>query len=77
MTPSAGRTLQRLRALCLARPETSETSSWGHPNSTAGKKTFLWADGTIDWNAVEQLVDRSYRVVAPKRIGVRRVRLQR
>ena len=30
----------RLRRACLAFPETSETSSWGHPNFRAGKKTF-------------------------------------
>ncbi len=32
--------VQRLRALCLSFPETSERSSWGHPNFRAGKKTF-------------------------------------
>jgi len=32
--------LQRLRATCLAMPETTERSSWGHPNFRAGKKTF-------------------------------------
>jgi predicted DNA-binding protein (MmcQ/YjbR family) len=40
---SVGRTghvLERLRALCLALPETSEKSSWGHPNFRAGKRTF-------------------------------------
>ena len=103
-------TIDRLRALCLAYPETSETASWGHPNFKAGKKTFvafehvkgrpsiafrlpgasverllmrrqffatpygrgqwvsLWADGAIDWKAVTDLVDRSYRVVAQKRM---------
>jgi predicted DNA-binding protein (MmcQ/YjbR family) len=30
----------KFRALCLAYPETSETSSWGHPNFRAGKRTF-------------------------------------
>jgi predicted DNA-binding protein (MmcQ/YjbR family) len=30
----------RLRRLCLALPETMETSSWGHPNFRAGKKIF-------------------------------------
>ena len=30
----------RVRRLCLALPETSETSSWGHPNFKAGRKTF-------------------------------------
>ena len=33
-------TLRRLRQLCLAYPESSERSSWGHPNFVAGKKTF-------------------------------------
>lgn len=28
----------------------------------------LWADGRIDWNAVEDLVERSYRVVALQRM---------
>ena len=32
--------VQRLRTLCLGLPETSERSSWGHPNFRAGKKTF-------------------------------------
>jgi predicted DNA-binding protein (MmcQ/YjbR family) len=103
-------TLARLRSLCLALPETTETASWGHPNFKAGKKTFvafervngrpsialrldpadverllrrkqffatpygrglwvsLWADGRIDWRVVEDLVGRSYRVVALKRM---------
>ena len=30
--------LQRLRLLCLSFPETSERSSWGHPNFRAGRK---------------------------------------
>ncbi len=30
----------KLRALCLSFPETSEVSSWGHPNFRAGKRTF-------------------------------------
>ena len=30
----------RLRRLCLALPETKETSSWGHPNFRAGKRIF-------------------------------------
>ena len=104
------RTLKRLRALCLALPETSETTSHGHPNFMAGRKTFvtfervggrasiafrlepadveqllrreqffvtpygrgLWAslraDGGVDWNEVGELVERSYRVVALKRM---------
>ena len=32
--------LVRLRKLCLAYPETSETDSFGHPNFRAGKRTF-------------------------------------
>jgi len=32
--------VRKLRALCLAFPETSEVSSWGHPNFRAGKRTF-------------------------------------
>ena len=32
--------VERLRALCLAFPETSEVSSWGHPNFRAGRRTF-------------------------------------
>jgi predicted DNA-binding protein (MmcQ/YjbR family) len=101
-------TLKRLRSLCLSLPETSETTSWGHPNFKAGTKTFvafervkgrasiafrlepddvgrllqrkqffatpygrglwasLWADGPLDWRAVRDLVERSYRVVALK-----------
>jgi predicted DNA-binding protein (MmcQ/YjbR family) len=31
----------RVRALCLSLPETTEVSSWGHPNFRAGKRTFL------------------------------------
>lgn len=102
--------LDRLRELCLSYPETSEKSSWGHPNFTAGTKVFVafepikgrssiafrlapadverllmrrqffvtpygrgqwvsvWADGALDWKAVSDLVDRSYRVVALKRM---------
>lgn len=33
--------LSRVRKLCLSLPETSETSSWGHPNFRAGKRTFV------------------------------------
>jgi predicted DNA-binding protein (MmcQ/YjbR family) len=32
--------VQKLRALCLAFPEVSESASWGHPNFRAGKRTF-------------------------------------
>jgi predicted DNA-binding protein (MmcQ/YjbR family) len=33
-----------------------------------GQWVSLWADGPIDWHAVETLVERSYRVVALKRM---------
>ena len=107
---SPEQTLKKLRGLCLSFPEASETSSWGHPNFKAGKKTFvafervkgrpsiafrldpddidrllgreqffvtpygrgqwvsLWADKALDWRAIQDLLDRSYRVVALKRM---------
>jgi len=37
---SSGQVLAKLRKMCLAFPETSESSSWGHPNFRAGKRTF-------------------------------------
>jgi predicted DNA-binding protein (MmcQ/YjbR family) len=33
-----------------------------------GQWVSLWADDALDWNAVADLVDRSYRVVALKRM---------
>ena len=33
--------LERLRELCLALPETTEKTAWGHPNFKAGKRTFV------------------------------------
>ena len=33
-----------------------------------GQWVSLWADGALDWKAVADLVDRSYRVVALKRM---------
>ena len=38
-TPGAVIT-RRVRELCLSFPETTERSSWGHPNFRAGTKTF-------------------------------------
>jgi predicted DNA-binding protein (MmcQ/YjbR family) len=32
--------VRKLRSLALSFPETSESSSWGHPNFRAGKRTF-------------------------------------
>jgi predicted DNA-binding protein (MmcQ/YjbR family) len=103
-------TVGKLRALCLAFPETSETASWGHPNFRAGKRIFsafeivkgrpsiafrleatdvnrllrnnnffstpygqgrwasMWVDGPVDWRLVARLLERSYRVVANKRM---------
>lgn len=44
----ADEVLGKLRRLCLALPETTETDSWGHPNFRAGKRTFVafeWIKG--------------------------------
>ena len=102
--------VHKLRSLCLSFPETSESSSWGHPNFRAGKRTFatceivdrrpsiafrldpvdvdlllrrkqffttpygrgewvsVWADGSVEWRFVAELLQRSYRVVALKRM---------
>ena len=32
--------LRRVRALCLALPETREVEAWGHPTFRAGRKMF-------------------------------------
>lgn len=37
--------LRRVRSFCLSLPETTEVSSWGHPNFRAGKRTFV----TYEW----------------------------
>lgn len=107
---SSARVLERVRELCLSLPETSETSSWGHPNFKAGKKVFVafeqikgrpsiafrletidvdllcrqkqffltpygrgqwasvWVDAPLDWRLVGDLIERSYRIVALKRM---------
>jgi predicted DNA-binding protein (MmcQ/YjbR family) len=107
---SPGHVLEKLRAMCLALPETSESASWGHPNFRAGKRTFatfervdtrpsiafrldrddverllrrrqffstpygrgqwvsVWADQTLDWRLVADLLQRSYRAVALQRM---------
>src|ERR1700686_413731 len=107
---STDQVLQRLRTLCAAFPETSESSSWGHPNFRAGKRTFatfelvdgrpsialrldepgvhlllrrkqffptpygrrqwvsIWADVPLNWRFVADLLERSYRLVALKRM---------
>jgi predicted DNA-binding protein (MmcQ/YjbR family) len=60
-------TLQRLRVLCLSLPETSERSSWGHPNFRAGRKTFVAFERVhgrpsvafrLDRASVERLIGR-------------------
>jgi predicted DNA-binding protein (MmcQ/YjbR family) len=107
---SPGQVLTKVRAACLALPETRETSSWGHPNFRAGKRTFatfervdgrpsiafrldpddverllsrkqffatpygrgqwvsVWADRSLDWRIVGDLLQRSYHVVALQRM---------
>ncbi len=37
-----------------------------------GKWLSVWADGKVDWKLVAQLVEASYRMVAPKRAILRR-----
>jgi predicted DNA-binding protein (MmcQ/YjbR family) len=39
--PQVAKLLEKLRSLCLSLPETSERSSWGHPNFVAGKHIFV------------------------------------
>jgi predicted DNA-binding protein (MmcQ/YjbR family) len=110
VAPITANVLQRLRTLCLSLPETSERSSWGHPNFRAGRKTFVtlepvrgrpsiafrldqvnierltrrkqffatpygrglwistWADTSLNWHTVRDLVLASYRLVALKRM---------
>lgn len=103
--------LARLRKLCLALPEVTETGAFGHPNFRVGKKIFvayepvqgrpsvafklgaeqstaclisddrffptpygrghwvsLWADSALNWNEIADLVLRSFRGVALKRM---------
>lgn len=109
-TPASNRTLQRVRRLCLALPESCEALAWGHPVFKAGTRTFAaiepikgrpsvafrldpvdvdlllkrkpffptpygrgqwvsaWADAALDWALVGSLIERSYRIVALKRM---------
>ena len=71
---SPGQTLAKLRAMCLAFPEASETSSWGHPNFRAGKRTFTTferVDGRpsiafrLDPDDVERLLRRKQSFSTP------------
>lgn len=112
MTTDAG---ERLRALCLALPETTEKEAWGDPTFRVRDKIFAMpkrGDGRLsvwmkappgsqqilvgadpdrffappyvgpkgwigmrlepapDWDEVRTLVNRSYRLTAPKRLAV-------
>ncbi len=42
--------------------------------STYGRTTYLslWADREVDWKLVKQLVEQSYRMVAPKKRAILR-----
>jgi predicted DNA-binding protein (MmcQ/YjbR family) len=53
-----GGLLQRVRELCLSFPETSERSSWGHPNFRAGKKTFATLEGVQGRPSIAFRLDR-------------------
>ena len=46
---TSSRTLERVRRLCLALPETRETAAWGHPVFKAGTKTFAAIDRLTQW----------------------------
>ena len=112
--PIPARTLQRVRKICLAFPETSEKLAWGHPTFRVRDKIFatigvnaddkvvtmttkpppgeqevLLAEGApfffpkyvgvrgwigfvvnsqSDWKLVAEMVEDSYREIAPKRL---------
>lgn len=61
--------LVRLRALCLARPETTEKMSHGDPAyiGPAGWIAVSLADGIVDWGLVEARLLSSWRMAAPRR----------
>lgn len=100
----------RARRACLALPEVTEATSWGHPNFRVGRKTFcafemiggrpsiafrlepreveaacrrkdvfatpygrgrwasVWVDGKVNWRDMQPLFERSYRLLAGKRL---------
>jgi len=71
---SAPHLTQRVRTLCLSFPETTERSSWGHPNFRAGKKTFAALERVqgrpsiafrLDRDEVTRLTDRRNFFVTP------------
>ena len=43
-TPPAGKPIDRLRAICLALPETTEKVAWGEPTWRVGGKLFAQLD---------------------------------
>jgi predicted DNA-binding protein (MmcQ/YjbR family) len=60
---NAQRILEKLRAICLALPGTTETESWGHPNFRAGRRMYAAFDEydgqqTICFIAPPPIVDR-------------------
>jgi predicted DNA-binding protein (MmcQ/YjbR family) len=50
-------TVMKLRKICLALPETVETSAFGHPNFTANKKTFVTYENFKGQDAIAFRVD--------------------
>lgn len=44
--------LERVRALCMALPGTTETSSWGHPNFRVGKGIYVTYETIRDRPAI-------------------------
>jgi predicted DNA-binding protein (MmcQ/YjbR family) len=58
--------LARLRAICLALPDATEK---GDPPYVGHKGWIgMRLDQRPDWNEVAEVVRRSYRLVAPKRL---------
>ena len=73
--PRPGRTpLDRLRAICLALPETTEKLAWGEPTRFfrppyVGPRGWVGVriDGKPDWATVAKLVEQAHREVARRR----------
>ena len=55
---SPGHVLEKLRAMCLTFPETSESSSWGHPNFRADKRTFATFERVDERPSIAFRLDR-------------------
>jgi len=56
--------LDRLRALCLAPPETTE-----RPSHVGGRGWLgVSLDVAVDWDDIADIVEGAYRAVAPKRL---------